>query len=243
MTFKKWLLPALITLFTGFFATAQEPETIVYDANAEVRNVGPFTGLKVSSAIVVYISQGTESAVAVSLNDASQVSSVKTEVKNGVLHIYLEKGSWKSMNGKSAKAYVTIKDLQSLEVSGASLVRFADKLNLPLLKVDLSGASSVKGEMEVGSLHVDQSGASLFAVSGVAKEAHIEVSGASSFKAYELKVENCKADISGASSVQVTVSKELKVDASGASSFRFKGNPAAKDTHTSGASSIKQIED
>ena len=242
MTLKKWVLPALITLFTGLFANAQpEEKTVVYDANAEVRTVEPFTGIKVSNAFAVYVSQGTENAVAVSINDADQLKNIKTEVKNCILHISIQSSAWKAFNGKSPKAYITVKDLQRLEVSGASLVRFTDKMNLTQLKVDLSGASSVKGELAVGSLSVDQSGASLFSVSGTATEARIEVSGASSFKSYELIIDNCKADISGASSAQVTVTKELKAEASGASSFRFKGNPPVKDTHTSGASAIKQI--
>jgi len=49
----------------------------VYDANAEVRNVGSFSKIKVSSAITLYLSQGKEQAVAVSAGDKEYTPRIK----------------------------------------------------------------------------------------------------------------------------------------------------------------------
>ena len=51
-------------------ANAQETQHLVKDANAQQRSVGSFTGIQVSGAIDVYVTQSKESAVAVSAASA-----------------------------------------------------------------------------------------------------------------------------------------------------------------------------
>jgi hypothetical protein len=71
----------------------------------------------------------------------------------------------------------------------------------------------------------------------------VHLSGASDMKAFDLSTEICEVDASGASDVSVTVSKELYVHVSGASDVRYKGKGIVKESRTSGASSIKWVED
>ena len=84
----------------------------------------------------------------------------------------------------------------------------------------------------------DISGASDATISGNAAELNVEASGASDFKGFDMTVNYCNAEASGASSVNITVNKELSAKASGASSVRFKGEGLIRDIKTSGSSNV-----
>ena len=195
-----------------------------------------------SNAFEVYISQGNEDAVAISASSAEYKEKIITEVKNGVLIIRFDndKKFWKGWNSNKhkLKAYISIKKIDALNVGGACNVYFEDGLSAEGLSVDLSGASDMKGKIEAKTLKVDISGASSATISGNAATLAVEASGASDFKGFDLVTNFCDAKASGASSVNITVNKELNADASGASSVRFKGEGLIRDIKTSGASNV-----
>ena len=58
------------------------------------------------------------------------------------------------------------------------------------------------------------------------------------FKGFDLATNYCDAEVSGATSVNITVNKELYANASGASDVRFKGEGLIRDIKTSGASNV-----
>lgn len=215
---------------------------VVHDANAEERKVDKFSSIDVSGALTVYLTQGNSQAVAVSAADEKYIERIKTEVKNGVLKIYVESSFLKSFSwsDKKMKAYITCTQLNSLSISGASAINIPEKISSNDLSVDLSGASSIKGILEIKDLKVDLSGASSANLKGSAGNAKIEASGASSFNSYDLEIDNCKAQSSGASSVRINAVKELSAKATGASSIHYKGDPIMKGFESSGSSSIKK---
>ena len=230
------LLILLIT--SAFVANAQN---IVYDENAEVRPVEKFNGVEVSGAVSLYLSPGPEQGVAISAGDAKYNSKIKTEVKNGSLRITVEGGVWNGFNwtNRKLKAYVTVTDINRLEVSGASYASISGALKSDELKMDISGASEVKGIINATRLNLDISGASVARLSGTAKNALIEASGACKVNSYELSIDNCKASSSGASNIKVTVTGELNADASGGSNIYYKGQGIAKVMNASAGASIK----
>ncbi|BAV08272.1 Putative auto-transporter adhesin, head GIN domain [Filimonas lacunae] len=240
MKLKLVALLGIFCLVAGCDITAQE--TIVHDANAQVRTVGAFTGVEVGGAMVVYISQGKTQAVAVSASDEKYVAKIKTEVKNGVLYIHPESGAWNGWNwgNKNIKAYVTVTELNNLEVNGASTVQVSGSIHVKQLNMEVSGASSFKGALAGSSINLEATGASSVTVSGSVDVFNVEASGASSVKGYDLTTATCNAEASGASGISITVTKELSAEASGASSIGYKGSAVAKNIETSGASSIKR---
>jgi hypothetical protein len=234
---KKFLL--VLAVFVSLSAFSQT----IHDANAEVRSVSGFKGVNVSSAIDLYLSQGSTDAVAVSASDTRVRDKIITEVKDGILHIYVDNKlfDWRNFSGdKKMKAYVTIKEINRLQVSGASDVKVSGTLKTDNLKLTLSGASDFEGIIDAKSIQIQGSGASDIKISGSADQANIEMSGASDFKGYDFKVDYCKAEISGAGDMQITVNKELDAEASGASSIKYKGEPVVKRSSSTGAASIKK---
>lgn len=217
-----------------------ETKTLVNDANAEKRNVATFTGIEVSNAITLYLSQGNEDAIAVSCSSVDDNRKVKTEVKNGILKIYVGNSGWGWGNTK-AKAYVSAKNLESLTISGASTCKISETLQAKKMKLLVSGASSLKGNIRVEDIKIEASGASSINIAGTATNANIEASGASSIKCLNFETNICNAEASGASNIAIAVKQKLEAEASGASSIKYKGNATIVNANETGASSIKKV--
>jgi hypothetical protein len=229
----------LLILFTVFTIPCFS-QTIINDKNAEVRNVGSFAGIKVSGGIDVYLSQSNEYALAVSASDDQVRDRIKTEVKNGILNISYDDAGFRFNSNRKLRAYVSFKTLESLEASGACDFIINGIYKAGTAKIKLAGACDIKGEIDLDNLQLDLSGASTAKVNGKVKNIKLNASGASDVKNYDLVVDNCIADISGASDVKITVNNSLTAKASGASSIFYKGSPEKKDVNSSGASNISQ---
>lgn len=212
------------------------------DANAEPRQVGDFHAIKISNAFNVYITQGNEIALAVSASKQEYLNHIRTFVDNGVLVIRVDddKNFWKGWKSdkQKFKAYISVKQLDKLTVSGSCDVFFEEGISADDLTINFSGASDLKGKVNAKSLSISISGASDITLSGDAVNLKVDASGASDFKGFELVTNYCEAKASGASSVSITVNKELNANASGASDVKFKGEGLIREIKTSGASSV-----
>lgn len=216
-------------------------QNIINDNNAVQRDVPSFSGIKVSGGIDVYLSQSDSYALAVSAAEQEYTNNISTEVKNGILVIsFRDNNFWRKNGDKKLRAYISFKNIESLEASGASNFYINNSLNLDNLLIKLSGASDIFGLVTITNLNLDLSGASTVKLKGSAQNIRLNSSGASDVKSYDLKVDNCVAKISGASDIRITVNNSLSASASGASSLFYHGNPEKKDVSSSGASSISQ---
>ena len=231
-----------VMLMLMLVSTILFAQKTINDPNAEARNLSGFHAIKISNAFTVYISQGNEDAVAISASKAEYKEKIITKVENGVLIIRFDddKKFWKGWNGdkQKLKAYISLQKIERLDVSGACDVFFEEGISSEDLIVRLAGASDLKGKIDAKKLSFDISGASDATISGNAAELNVEASGASDFKGFDMTVNYCNAEASGASSVNITVNKELSAKASGASSVRFKGEGLIRDIKTSGSSNV-----
>ncbi|HEX4957593.1 MAG TPA: head GIN domain-containing protein [Lacibacter sp.] len=239
----KQLFLFIALVFAGSVLQAQDL-MVVNDKNAEVRTInGSFHGIKVSHAIQVFVKQGNDEAVVVSAVDEKWRSRIKVEVKEGILRIWFDndgvRWNW-NMGDKKLRAYVSVKNLDMIEASGASDVKIDGLLKGNQLNVKLSGASSLKGELSYSKMIVEQSGASGSNVSGRVNELVINSSGASDFKGFDLTSDYCIAEASGASDIKVTVTKDLKVEATGASDIDYRGGAVISSFKSTGASSVRK---
>ncbi len=259
---QKIILTVCIALvLTTLHTSAQN---VVYDANAQVRKVGHFTKIHVSSAITLYLSQGNSDAVAVSAGEDRYTNRIRTEVIDGVLKIYVENGVWNGWNwgNRNLRAYVTVQELNGLEASGASTVKISDGLKVSDLDIEVSGASTFKCEsgitagsrvsveltgasnmttsIKAQDLKFVLSGASQANIEGASSDMYVDASGASDFKGYGFQTESCRAEASGASSIDITVNKKLDAEASGASSIGYKGEAVITNLDVSGSSNVKK---
>jgi hypothetical protein len=227
----------LTGLLMGAILFAQQTN----DPNAELREAKDFHGIEVSNAFDVYLSQSIEETVAVSADEIKYRDRIIVEVKGGILHIsYNNKGLGWISGKKKLKAYISFKKIDMLSISGACDVFITGTIKEDNLAIDLSGASNLKGNVDVKKLGVDLSGASDLKISGTATQLDLDVSGASHFRGYDLVTDICKVSASGSSDIQVTVNKELSADASGASDVHYKGNCGKIEQKSSGSGSVSK---
>lgn len=218
-----FLIPAL--LFTTAFCAQTTTET---------RPVGDFTGIHVSAAIDVEITQGDACAVTVEGSE-QDIKNLKTEVKDGVLSV----SGAVSPNDNETKIKVTVKNLQMLDVSGSSSTTSTNKIITDSLKITGSGASEMKLDVQAADLKTNLSGASVLRISGSTSTISAELSGASQLKGYTLTADKATISTAGASSAHVTANSSLTATSSGASEIHYQGNPAEKNVAASGASNIE----
>jgi hypothetical protein len=249
-------------LLMAFTLQAQNKMGVIYDENVQVRKLPNFTSIRVSNAIELFISQSTKTEVAVSATSEEYRNRIITEVVGGTLIIRMADNYskwWKWGNEDyRIKAYVSVNELYALTGSGATNIKIINGLSAEKLKITLSGASDMKGDIKAGTLLADLSGASnlkgtvqanalsvkgtgasAFEVSGSGDDLILNVSGASSVKMYDYLVKGASVQASGASSVKVNVSNLLKVSATGASRIDYKGAASIKEMQSSGASSVR----
>lgn len=212
------------------------------DNNAQTRNVSSFHQVEVSSGIHLYLKQGNAIAVSVSASSPEISSRIKTEVENGRLKIYIDrKGitNWDS-KGKNLKAYVTIKDIDALEVNSGADAETDGNINSNELKISLSSGAGFSGAVTASKLWVDQSSGSDMLIKGKVGEASVKTSSGANFKGYDLESETCNADASSGSGIEITVNKELNAIASSGGGIDYKGNAAVKSISNSSGGRIKK---
>lgn len=200
------------------------------------REVSGFKGLDVSGGFEVYVMLGNNEGVRIEA-DENLLENIKTEVKGGVLHIYNEE----SITTKSTmKAFVTLRELNSLDISGGVKVISKSTFKTANFKMDLSGASNVQLALDTNKLTAEMSGASKIALTGKADQLVLDMSGASKVEAENLEAKNVKVEASGASKVKVFATESLAIDASGASHVWYKGSPSIT-SETSGGTRISKL--
>lgn len=201
----------------------------------ETRDVSAFDEIRVGGAFNVILTQGDSETLKIEA-DENLLPLIETKVKGNTLVISTRENI---RDSKKLNLYITFKDIELLDVSGACEVTNEGVLNFSNIRLEGSGASEISLQMNADKLRCHYSGASEIELAGKAKECIAELSGASEFKAYDFVVEDLEMNISGAGEAKVNATVSLKVEVSGAGSVRYMGNPSI-DQRVSGAGSVSK---
>ncbi len=200
------------------------------------RKVSNFKGINVGGGFTVELTWGNNESLRIEAEE-NLLGNIVSEVKNGVLHIYNE-GSIST--NKGMKAYITLRELNSIDISGGVKVTSNSTFKSNAMEFDMSGASSIKLAIETRSLEADMSGASKVELTGRADEVKWSMSGASNVNAEDLEAQKVNVNASGASKVRVSASESLSINASGASNIAYKGTPSIT-SDVSGGTKISKL--
>jgi Putative auto-transporter adhesin, head GIN domain len=206
-------------------------------AQKEIRKVGDFNQLKISSAMEVLITKGDKNEVKVVTESSEIAEKVITEVKGKVLSIFA-KGKIKTKEG--IKIYVTYKELRGIEQTGATKLNATNAIQTQAFYLKGSGATEIDLNLEVTELVLSFSGASQIKLKGKATHFEVSLTGASELNATNFKATNVKIKTNGASEVNIYAEEEIKGTASGASSVKVTGGASTKGIKSSGAASISK---
>lgn len=202
----------------------------------QTRSTSDFTGIKAGDSFNIHITQSDVNTVKVDAPENVQ-SQIKTEVKDGILVISAD-GNVKSE--KEITITIGVKNLNSLDISGASDIHSDNQLNSDKLSISTSGAGDIHLDLKTNELKTTISGAGDVTLKGTAQLLDATVSGAGDLKASELEADKVKARVSGAGNAKVNVKQSLDAEVSGAGDIIYKGNPTDRNVNISGAGSVRE---
>lgn len=210
-------------------------------ASTSDRHLSNFRAISLSSSVDLFITQGSSESVKVEAPDEIQ-SRILTDVDNGTLNIHnkRENFNWDNWFGSHKKiaVYVTVKDINSINVSGSGDVFFKDGISTNSLKIKVSGSGDVTGKLEVKNLETSVSGSGDIKLSGHAETATVGMNGSGDFSARNLVTANTSIHISGSGDAEVNASNKLDASVSGSGDIKYTGS-AQVSSHTSGSGEIR----
>jgi hypothetical protein len=127
----------------------------------------------------------------------------------------------------------------SIRLSGASHLEVHDTV-CGRLRLDVSGASNLVGDVTTRETEMGISGASRVELSGSGGKAHLRLSGASQARLPSLSLTDTGLESSGASSSQLKVNGKLDLALGGASRLEYGGTAVLGDVRVSGASTLNR---
>lgn len=207
--------------------------------DTQTRNVSGFNAIDVSTGIDLYLTMGSSEEVKI-VADEEIIDDIKTEVRNGTLHIYMKRNNWFNWGGnKTRKAYVTVKELEELHASSGSDVQSQNLLEGESLDISASSGSDIELEVRYKNLSLDTSSGSDAELKGKTKNLKLSASSGSDIDASDLEAVNCKASASSGSDVSLTVTDELEADASSGADITYYGSPKMKNIDESSGGDVR----
>lgn len=200
----------------------------------------PLTGFNkvaVSDAFHADIRQSDSFRVAIRV-DEDLIQHLQVTKDGNTLKIGLKGGY--SISAATLRAEVSMPDLTGLDVSSASHVTITGFKSTEALKVAMSGASHLTGDIEAGDGEFDVADASQVTLRGSGEDVTIDAHGASEVDLGNFSVTDADVKAAGASQVTVNPSGKLDANASGASQVYYVGSPTLGTIDATGASKVKR---
>jgi Putative auto-transporter adhesin, head GIN domain len=230
---------AIIGMLILFPSIAQNK--VVNDPNAQIRSASGFHAIKVSTGIILILTQGSEEAVAVSASKPEERDRIKTVVENGVLKIYYDNNTWNyTTNNKKLRAYVSCKVLDALSVSSGAQVEVDGTIKSSDLSLHFSSGSGFKGDIAVTELKIDQGSGSTATISGTASSLKADAGSGSALHAFGLQADECDVNASSGAGIDISVLKLLKASAHSGGQVYYKGTGVISTISTGSGGSVSK---
>ncbi|MBC7935150.1 MAG: DUF2807 domain-containing protein [Rhizobacter sp.] len=229
-----------VALFVALIATAQ---TKTYnDANAKTRTLsGSFTKISVASGVELYLTQGSENALAVSVSEEKYEEKFKTEIEDGTLKIWYDNKNWSNGDkNRKLKAYVSYKTLEALTCSSGSNTKLTNTLTTGNLALNFSSGCVFAGEISAAEVSSVASSGAMIKISGKVDKLKVSASSGANFKGAGLATAYCTASANSGGSVSIEVQKELNASANSGGDIRYTGAAVLNKGSINSGGSVKQ---
>ena len=166
----------------------------------------------------------------------------KLDIKNSDGTLVLSKDkNFSFKNTKTPKVYISMPDLENVNISGAGKFETEGTFEADDLEVYVSGATDMELDLDCTTLKTSISGAGDIDISGKADYFSTSNNGAGSIDADKFVAESVRVSINGAGSANVHATKQLDVTINGAGSVSYAGNPEAVNKNINGFGSVKPM--
>ncbi len=233
---RQTVFALVVLLVTSTFAVSKASNK--QDSRKETRTVQSFHGIKVSSGIDLFLQQGNPIQLNVEA-DKDIIDDLKTEVKDGILHIYINKNlSW-GWN-RTRKVYLICPQLDLLDASAGADVKAEGIFKSEEISIETSSGSDAEVVVEASKVRISTSSGSDAKVSGTTNELRASSSSGSDLDASELKARIVKVSASSGSDADVYASEKIDADASSGGDISYGGNPTQKNINESSGGDVSK---
>lgn len=196
-----------------------------------------FDGVRVSTGIDVYLSQGDREGIVVEA-DENLHEYIITEIKDGILRIYFDNISIRDATRK--RVYVTIRSVRSLKTSSAGDIIGETPVKSEDISLESSSAGNIKVELYARDVKVNISSSGDIRLTGEAETLDADLSSAGDLNAYDFRVKDARLNVSSAGDAEIYVTRRLTAHASSAGDILYRGEPEYIDARSSSAGSIRK---
>lgn len=228
--------------------------------SVETRELPAFNTLHAGGSFDTFIEQGNEESVRI---EAGGVDTKKiiTEVIDGNLKIYLEKGKY---NNIRTKVYITYKKLISISQSGSGKMECRSDLSGESFKLRSSGSGGLdcKGAINAKDLEIMISGSggaylksieadklnltlsgsgNLDISSGTVDLQNISVSGSGQLKSFDVKSNVANVQLRGSGNVNITVNGSIEGVIAGSGGINYRGDAQVSKSVVAGSGRMRKI--
>jgi hypothetical protein len=200
-----------------------------------------FTNVEVSSGMHLTVTQSDSYGIEV-IAEQEDYKYLVVEKSGNTLKFYIKRDFFSFSWGKHHKIEVNIKmpALTGVGLSGGSIGNINMDVQSKKFNAELSGGSSINGNLKCASIQLELSGGSVIELSGKGKNIKLDGSGGSIFKLKNFSTMNVDAELSGGSQATVTMNGTLNTEQSGGSQLTYYGNASLGNTDFSGGSGISK---
>jgi hypothetical protein len=207
----------------------------------EEREVNDFDSVLLTGMGNVYVELGDEETLTIEAED-NLLKHLKSKVKGRTLEI----GTDDNVNlhpQEPINFYLTVKELDSVEISGSGDVRLPEWL-AGSFSIAISGSGDVRiDSLNANWLDVEISGSGHADISGgQVEKQNIEISGSGDYRARDLECSRAEVRVSGSGEATVWALDELEIDISGSGDVYYVGDPHV-EKEVSGSGDIERIGD
>lgn len=195
-----------------------------------------FSQVKVSTGLDLYITQGDKVSLTVKA-DENLHDIIITEVNNGQLRIYAEKGIRRA---KARKVYLTVTNLEELVATSGSDVYSENTLKADFFTVKVSSGADARIKVDADNVESSASSGADLRISGKSKTHSSKASSGSSIYAFRLLSEDVTVRVSSGADINIYASESINARASSGGDIDFKGNPKSTNKKKSSGGSISK---
>lgn len=196
----------------------------------------PFKGIKVSTGIDLYITEGSKNKIVVEA-DENLHDIIITEVKEGILKVYSEKGIWRA---KAKKVYVTVTNLTLLQATSGSDVYGKNIINTTNMSISATSGADIAIKVNATSVETSATSGSEINITGTTINLVANATSGSSIDTYNLESTNVIAKATSGADINVYVSEKLEAKATSGGDIDYKGTPKRVDKKSNSGGSISK---
>lgn len=195
---------------------------------SRIIEVSGFDKIETGFTFNVDIHQGQEFSVVASI-DEDLVQYLHVEKVGTFSKIGLKPGYAYDIPQATMRAVVILPELVGLNLNGSSRASLSGFDSLTNFSAELSGSSSLSGEIQAETINLNAYGSSFVKLSGTGSDLAVDACGSGLVDISDYHVEDAALQVACASVVVVNVDSRLEVDAAQNAQIYFTGNPVSSD--------------